>query len=608
MADYPHGSTIAGLFRRQAALTPDVIALIHHDTQLTYREVDTLTDRIAQTLQSVGVKAETLVGVFAEQTEMLVICLLAVLKAGGAYVPLDTSYPAARLSLMIEDSSMPILLTTRAARTQLPQQSTNVKYMQVEDCVHPPQPPHELAPTVSPTQLAYVMYTSGSTGKPKGVMVEHRNVVNFFTGMDAVIGPNPGIWLAVTSVAFDISVLELLWTLTRGFTVVIHSGQGAAAIADEILRHHITHLQMTPSLARTLTLNNKDLSALASLSHLLLGGETVSSALIQSLREVMAGKIYNMYGPTETTIWSTSYQVHEPGATVPIGKPIANTQVYLLDADDRPVPTGETGELYIGGDGVARGYWRQPVNSPQRFLTVPSISDRPLYRTGDLAYFCPDGNLEFVGRADDQIKLRGHRIDPAEIETILERCPGVDQAIVAVREDRAGDRRLTAYLVAHANASINLNAIRQSLTTRLPAPMIPSAYFIVPALPLTENGKTNRNALAQIPLSLLAPPSVLPISERSPANEIQNIVAQAWRDALGTSNIQLDENFFDLGAHSLTVVEVHARLQTALERTIPLIELFQYSTIRSLANHLAGVPSLSPPSYRAQQRRAAREH
>ncbi len=297
------------------------------------------------------------------------------------------------------------------------------------------------------------MYTSGSTGKPKGVMVENRNVVNLFTGMDRAIGCEPGVWLAVTSVSFDISVLELLWTLTRGFTVVVHGDEGSATIADEIARYRVTHLQMTPSLARMLTLDPRAYAALGSLKQMLLGGEAVPAALIHHLRQVFKGELHNMYGPTETTIWSTTCRIENVGTTVSIGKPIANTQIYMLDPDLNPVPVGEIGELFISGDGVARGYWRQPELSAERFVVIPALGTNHVYRTGDLARFLPDGNIDFFGRADDQIKLRGHRIEPGEIEALLEKCSGVRQAVVVLREDREGDKRLVAYLVAEAKDS-----------------------------------------------------------------------------------------------------------------------------------------------------------
>jgi amino acid adenylation domain-containing protein len=357
--DYPRLSTIAELFFEQAARTPDAIAVVAKDRRLSYREIDERSNRLARHLQTLGVKPDTLVGVAMGRSETLVVSLLAILKAGGAYVPLDPTHPKERLSLVIEDSGMAVLLTTAETRERLPLDLSRLTVLDADDSGLSAHSPDAVVSNAESHNLAYVIYTSGSTGKPKGVMIENRNVVNFFTGMDRAIGCEPGVWLAVTSVSFDISVLELLWNLTRGFKVIVHGDEGASTIADEIARHGVTHLQMTPSLARMLTLDARAFAALGSLKQMLLGGEAVPASLIHHLRQVFKGAIYNMYGPTETTIWSTTYRVGEPEKTVSIGRPIANTQIYLLDTELQPVPVGEIGELFIGGDGVARGYWNR---------------------------------------------------------------------------------------------------------------------------------------------------------------------------------------------------------------------------------------------------------
>ena len=607
--DYPRNSTIADLFKQQAAVTPDAIAVVYKDRQLSYREIDDRSNRLARHLQSLGVKPETLVGIFMGRSETLVIALLAILKAGGAYVPLDPSHPKERLSLVIEDSGMLILLTSAADRKRLPLSLPCLAVLDVEDPAIDDPTPSAVTTSAASQNLAYVMYTSGSTGRPKGVMVEHRNVVNFFAGMDRAIGCQPGAWLAVTSVAFDISVLELLWTLTRGLKVVVHGGEDTGTISDEITRHGITHLQMTPSLARILMLDSSALSVLGSLKQILLGGEAVPAALIQRLRQVFRGEIYNMYGPTETTIWSTTYQVEEPGVTVPIGRPIANTQTYLLDPELKPVPVGETGELYIGGDGVARGYWRRPDLTAERFLIVPSLSSNRIYRTGDLARFLTEGNIEFLGRADYQIKLRGHRIEPGEIEAAIEQCPGVRQAVIVLREDRDGDRRLVAYLVKDTDGAVTASALRSALGLKLPGTMLPAAFVFLPSIPLTENGKIDRKALLELPPPSISMISTVSQSHTEPEHEMERIVGEAWQEALGVPSVGLNDNFFDLGAHSLTVAEVQAKLQNVLGREISIVDLFQFSTVSSLSRHLAGARSAGATnqvSERAQRRRLAR--
>jgi amino acid adenylation domain-containing protein len=605
--DYPRSSTIAELFALQAARTPGQIALVAGTRQLTYRKLDERSNRLARHLQSLGVGPDTLVGVAMARTESLVITLLAILKAGGAYVPLDPTYPKERLTLVIGDSRMRIVVTTEESRTLLPLDLSDLAVVNAEDPAIASLNSAPVHSSAGSHHLAYVLYTSGSTGKPKGVMLEHRNVVNFFTGMDLAIGSDPGVWLAVTSISFDISVLELLWTLTRGFTVVLDAGRGPGFVADQIARHGVTHLQMTPSLAMMLTLDSRAYAALASLRTMLLGGEAVPASLINLLRKVFKGDIYNMYGPTETTVWSTSYLIQQVGSSVSIGRPIANTQVYMLDEGFEPVPVGEIGELFIGGDSVARGYWKRPELTAERFITLPLLSRERIYRTGDLARFLPDGNIEYFGRVDYQIKLRGHRIEPGEIEAFLEQCRGVRQAVVVLREDREGDKRLVAYLVAPAGGPESPAELRATLASKLPDYMIPSAFVFLPSFPLTDNGKIDRKALLKLPPPNLSAEAAEDATEAG--SEMEQIVARAWREALSVPSVGLTDNFFDLGAHSLTVAEVQARLQQDLGREVALVDLFQFSTVAALAAHLAGsqaVAAVSTASARAQRRRMAR--
>ncbi len=608
--DYPRDSTIVDQFKQQVAKTPGAVAIIAKDLQLSYRELDERSNRLARHLRSLGVHPDTLVGVAMGRSESLVVSLLAILKAGGGYVPLDPTHPQERLSLVIEDSEMPVLLITSATRDRVPLGASGITVLDVENPAIALESSDQVETKATSHNLAYVIYTSGSTGKPKGVMLEHRNVVNFFTGMDGAIGSTPGVWLAVTSVSFDISVLELLWTLTRGFTVVVHGDEGTSTIADEIRRHCVTHLQMTPSLARMLTLDGRAFAALGLLKQMLLGGEAVPASLAHHIRQVFSGELYNMYGPTETTIWSTTYRLGHHGAAVSIGRPISNTQIFMLDAELEPVPIGEIGELFIGGEGVARGYWNRSGLTAERFLTIPSLGPHRIYRTGDLARFLTDGNIEFLGRADYQVKLRGHRIEPGEIEAILEQCSGVRQAVVVIREDREGDKRLVAYLVAEAAMSEEAGPLCSVLESKLPDYMVPSAFVFLPALPLTDNGKIDRKTLLRLP-----PPSSVSAADEPagkainrPGNEIERIIAAAWQDALGVPSVGMNDNFFDLGAHSLTVAEVQAKLQEALGRDIPVIDLFQFSTVSALARHLAGTQSHAQLSDRAQRRRLARQH
>lgn len=603
-AEQASDRSVAESFIRQAERTPDAAALMVADRIVTYRELHERSDRLAESLQSLGAKPDTLVGIAMQRSEELIVGLLAILKSGAAYVPLDPQYPLERLSWIVEDSGMPVLLTTSQTRERIAPACGASKMIIVDDPSLPDSDAWKLRASSTGSDLAYVIYTSGSTGKPKGVMVENRNVVNFFAAMDQAIGCEPGVWLAVTSISFDISVLEVLWTLTRGFKVVLHGDEGMDTIANEIVRCHVTHLQMTPSLAHMLTLDPRSLTALGSLKQILLGGEAVPASLVRTLRRVFQREIYDMYGPTETTIWSTCGRIDEIGSTISIGKPILQTQVFILDSQQNPVAPGDIGELFIAGEGVARGYWNRPDLTAERFLAIPSLCSSRLYRTGDLARYRPDGDIEFLGRADYQIKLRGHRIEPGEIEAVLEECTGIRRAVVVMREEREGDKRLVAYVAGQTQSAEGLDDLRRILAAKLPDFMVPSNLVFLPELPLTDNGKVDRKALLNLP-----PPcphvTGSESAENQPSTQLEQIVADTWKDALGLSTVGLHENFFDLGAHSLTVAEVHAKLQERLRQEFDLIDLFQFSTVSTLAAHLAGAQAQNNPAGRAQRRRLA---
>jgi len=597
--------TMAQVFEQQAALTPDAVAVVSAGNRLTYRELDQRSNQLARHLQQLGVGPEILAGVAVERSVEMMVGLLAILKAGGAYVPIDPNFPPQRIALMIEDSQAPVILTTERTKARLPQTDKRVVLI---DGNTGEIAKHSTGPVSSKTSgenLAYVIYTSGSTGKPKGVMVEHRNVLNFFAGMDAVIGPNPGVWLAVTSISFDISVLELFWTLARGFRVVIHGDEGTQTIPGEIQDYGVTHMQCTPSLARMIAVSPEGLASLGILEKLLLGGEALPLALVRQLRQVFHGDLHNMYGPTETTIWSTTSQIGEDPVSISIGSPITHTQAYVLDAMLRPVATGEAGDLFIGGDGVVRGYWQRPELTAERFLDDPFLAGNRMYRTGDLARFLPDGIPEFLGRADFQVKMRGFRTEIGEIEATLESQAGLAQAVVVAREFKSAgkmeDKRLVAYVVPNAGADLGIDSLRTALAATLPEYMVPSNFVVLDSLPLTANGKVDRKALPQ--------PAVedeLEMFAELPRNELEETIAQAWKEALGVKQVKLDRNFFDLGAHSLMVAEVHIQLQQSLGREISLVDLFQFPTVSALAAHLGGQDAAPRTTNRAERRLAAR--
>jgi amino acid adenylation domain-containing protein len=576
------------LFDEQADATPGAKAVVFRDQALTYEELNERSERLAAHLRyGLGVGPETVVAICMEPSLGLTVALLGILKAGGAYLPVDPAFPAERISFMLQDSQATVILTQPKLRGRFSGQTAEVmvidsglEFAAIEA--------NRLERTAGPHNLAYLMYTSGSTGTPKGVMVEHRNVVNFFAGMDRVVGTEPGVWLSVTTISFDISVLELLWTLTRGFTVVVQAEEdkliaaGRYSLREQFKRHHVTHLQCTPTLARMLIRLPGVLPAITSLRKLFLGGEPLPASLAQQLGKELTAEIQNMYGPTETTVWSTTFRLggSERNA-IPIGRPIANTSIYILDQHLRMVPVGANGELYIGGKGVARGYWRRPELTAERFISNPFSSDPAdrLYKTGDLARYREDGVIEFLGRIDQQVKIRGFRIELGEIESVLGRYPGVREVVVTAAESPSGQQQLIAYLVAEDGWAGDVGELQSYSRRKLPGYMIPAAFVRVDRLATTPNGKVDRKALGGLAKS--AEP------DRS-ATDLENTISRVWRDALGLDAVGLQDNFFDLGANSLIVAEVAVDLQQNCNLGVRLADLFAYPTIRALAAHLSG--------------------
>jgi amino acid adenylation domain-containing protein len=590
--EVPLDRSIHALFAAQAARTPAAVAVVFEHQRLTYAELLARSTALARRLRALGVGPEVPVGLCASRSIDLVVGLLGILAAGGAYLPLDPAYPRERLAFMLEDAGAPVLVTQRSLASSLPAQGARIALLDAMDASldGDGEAPRGDGGGES---LAYVIYTSGSTGQPKGVMVGHRSVLNFFTAMDACLGdPAPGVWLALTSISFDISVLELLWTLTRGFQVILQGEEGPSQGDDlstpaQLRRHRVTHLQCTPSRAQALMLDPEAVRALGAVSALLVGGETLPEALAASLREAVPGAILNMYGPTETTIWSSSHRLREGAGVVPIGTPLANNRLYIVSTQLEPVPVGVTGELYIAGAGVARGYLGRPGLTAERFVADP-FSGEPgarMYRTGDLARWLPDGAVELQGRIDDQVKLRGFRIELGEIASRLAAHAAVGQATVAMREDATGDRRLVAYLVAAPGVPLPAAAeLRRHLQATLPEQMIPSAFVALDALPLTPNGKLDRRALP-------APSGARPDEAHAyvaPRTTVEAALAGLWAEVLQLDRVGVRDDFFTLGGHSLQAVRLISRIEERLGRRLPPALLFRAPTIERFAEAMAG--------------------
>ena len=602
---------IQNLLEEQALRTPDKTAVICRDRSLTYAALHKRAERLASHLRATGVGPETIVAILMDRSLNTVVALLSVLKAGGAYLPLDPAFPAERIAFMLKDSDAHVILTQSNLKHRVADTAARIISLDEFDFNDDASGADGIVTTTqTASSLAYLMYTSGSTGTPKGVMVEHRNVVNFFAAMDPVAGTEPGIWLAVTSISFDISVLELLWTLSRGFTVVLQivedglDASGEYSIAAQMRRHRVTHFQCTPTLAKALTRSTETLEAMKIARKLFLGGEALPLSLANQLSTATDAEIFNMYGPTETTVWSTTQKIPRAATSISIGRPVANTWVYVVDEDANPVPAGAAGELYIGGAGVTRGYWRRPDLTAERFVVNRFEPSRggTLYRTGDLVRYRDDGEIEFIGRTDQQVKIRGFRIELGEIETVLGAHPAVHEAAVVARRDSADNPLLAAYAVLKSGSQVSAQELKDCARKKLPEYMIPSVVTFMRAMPLTPNGKTDRKALPAPAFGAIAE-----VGWTGPANtELERVIAELWQDALGLDTVGLKINLFDLGANSLSVAEVAANLRQRLKREIPLTDFFAYPTIAALATHLGGLSSHNGKSTGADRGTARR--
>ncbi|XXT19046.1 amino acid adenylation domain-containing protein [Sorangium sp. So ce429] len=600
-AEVPAGVCVHELIEAQVERTPDALALSFEDTGLTYRELDRRAERVGRALQAAGVGPDDLVAVCLKRSADMVVALLGVLKAGAAYLPIEPDHPAARIAMVLDEARPAAALTTRALAAQLPLGAARQLF------VDELEPSSELPPRgrrATPRDLAYVLYTSGSTGRPKGVMIEHRNLVNHFARLaERIDAGEPGTWLAVTNYTFDISVTELLWPLTRGFHVVVRSEDryANASVAEQIERYAVTHMQCTPSRATLLVDQPGAERALGRVRSFLLCGEAFLPGLAARLRAILPGALVNCYGPTETTIYSTTHLVEAVGDSVPIGGPLINTELYLVDGNGVLVPPGFPGELWIGGDGVARGYLHRPDITAERFLP-DAFSGRPgarVYRTGDLCRYRPDGLLEYLGRVDDQVKIRGYRVELGEIEATLRACSGVREAAVVARREGASEQRLVAYIAPRDPAAREgeaqarlLDDVRASLRQRLPEYMMPSAFVTLEALPLTVSGKIDRR-------SLPAPPSQRQEQRAAfaaPQGDIEARIAEVMQRELRLDRVGRDDNFFDLGGDSLLIARVQGKLLEALGREVPIIALFAHPTVAALATYLATPEGAEAPA------------
>ncbi|MDZ8029617.1 non-ribosomal peptide synthetase [Nostoc sp. DedSLP04] len=610
--DYPQQASIHQLFEAQVEKTPDAVALIFNNQYLTYRDLNNRANQLAKHLRSLGVGTEILVGICIERSLEMVVALLAILKAGGAYVPLDPGYPQERLAFMLSDTQVSVLLTQKELVTKLPTHTAFVICLDADWNTIAQNSKDNLSTIVTADNLAYVMYTSGSTGTPKGVSVIHRGVVRLVKETNyAQLTPEEVI-LQLAPISFDASTFEIWGCLLNGGRLVIYppNTPSLEELGQIIQQYQVTTLWLTAGLFHLIV--DEKIDALKSLRQLLAGGDVLSVPHVQKfLQTVENCQLINGYGPTENTTFTCCHPITaplQPDVSISIGRPIANTQVYILDKNLQSVSIGEAGELYIGGDGLARGYLNRPDLTAEKFISHSfdcNLATR-LYKTGDLARYLPDGNIEFLGRIDNQVKIRGFRIELGEIEREIAQHPDVREIVVLARQDEAGEKQLTAYIVPHYNSGYTHNKLRSFLQQRLPNYMVPSAFVMLESLPLTANGKVDRHKLP-------APSRERPQLEQAyiaAQTDLERLLAGILSELLKIDRVGIDDNFFDLGATSISILQVAARIKQELGIELPAVKLFQYSTIGSLANYLDSNQNSQPSSdklqNRAQRQQAAR--
>jgi amino acid adenylation domain-containing protein len=588
---FPADQCLHQLFERQAERTPGNVALESGGLRLTYAELNARSNRLAHHLRSLGVRPGELVGICLRRSPEMVVALLGVLKAGAAYVPLDPSHPEQRLAFIVEETRTKVLLTVEKLHREtagvravlLDSESKSIEHHGAEN----------LANLALPEDLAYVLYTSGSTGNPKGVMIPHRGLVNYLSWAVEFYGAEAGLAAPVHSpLGFDLTVTSLLCPLLKGGSVVlIAEEKGIDGLSSALESgEDFSLIKITPSHLELLARLLPNADAARRVRALVVGGEALPGEPLAFWRtHSPETRIINEYGPTETVVGCCVYEVKADdkfAGMVPIGRPITNTRLYILDSKMRPVGAGTEGELYIGGAGVARGYLNRPALTAESFVPDPFGVERGarLYRSGDAVRLGLDGEIEFIGRYDSQVKIRGFRIELGEIEAALTGHESVRETVVVAREEASGEKRLVAYVVAQRGEKADAAELREYLKEKLPEYMLPAVIVQMAALPLTHNGKVDRRALPD-------PTSVRPELKAvyaAPRNELERTIAAIWREMLVIEQVGIHDNFFDLGGHSLLMVQTHGKLQQALGREIVVINMFQYPTISTLAEYLSG--------------------
>jgi aspartate racemase len=584
--EFPAAKSVQQLFEEQVKLTPEAVALEFDSGALTYRELNERANRLAHFLLNKGIGPESRIGICLDRSPELIVSVLAILKAGGAYVPLDSSYPAARLAFMIADAELRLLLTQKTLSANFASCDSELVCLDEVSEQIACQPSTNPNCQTSSDSLAYVMYTSGSTGTPKGVAVTHRNIVRLVKDTNYASFASDEVFLQFAPISFDASTFEIWGSLLNGARLALMPA-GAASLDElgkAIKRYRVTTLWLTAGLFHLMV--DTHLDDLKGLRQLLAGGDVLSVPhVMRALRKLPGCRLINGYGPTENTTFTCCFPITEAAVngSVPIGRPISNTSLYVLDPHGNPAPVGIPGELYVGGDGLARGYLNRPELTSEKFIPDPFRSDGrgQLYRTGDLVRYRTDGALEFIGRIDGQVKVRGYRIELGEVETVLSQHESVREAVVITRKDQ-GDKHLAAYVVPRDGTAPDADELRAFVSRRLPSHMVPSTVALISELPLSPTGKVDRKALANLSTRVNGNRTETSLSE-IPVDQLELRLLKIWERVLAAGAISLDDNFFELGGHSLLAVRLFAQIEKSFGRNLPLATLFQAPTVRLLA-------------------------
>ncbi len=587
-AEYPKDKTIYKLFEQHAAETPDDIAVMYGEEAITYKELDTSSNQLARTLREKGAKPNSIVGIIADRSFKMIIGIMGILKAGAAYLPIDPEYPEDRIGYILEDSKTELLLTQSKYidKVEFAGEKLNLESKQ---CYA--NEGTKLDNVNSPKDLAYVLYTSGSTGNPKGVMIEHESAVNTLTETERNFPvAKEDVYLLKTTYTFDVSVMEIFaWFVGKGKLAILKPGdeKDISEILNAIEKYKVTHINFVPSMLNLFLerLDDENVNKTNSLKYVVAGGEALTKETVNRLQKLIKNaRLENIYGPTEATIYVTRYSLknfNKDTKNIPIGKPTSNINAYIIDKNKKLQPVGIQGELCFSGIGLGRGYLNRPELTAEKYIENPFVPGERMYKTGDLARWLPDGNIEFLGRIDFQVKIRGFRIELGEIESQLLKYEGISEAIVIAKEDKNKNSSLCSYICGEREYSIS--ELREHLAKELPEYMIPSYIVQLDKLPLSANGKVDRKALPEPDSSITTGAEYV-----APSNEIEEKLVSIWSEVLGIEKIGINDNFFELGGHSLKAINISSKINKELNVSVPLREMFKTPTIKGLAIYIEG--------------------